>query len=163
MSKSQCPGTAPDGTKWCGACLQFRPVAQFHSHRKTFDGRQTRCKFCQAVNHETWRRKNLSHVAKKLREKRAEDPERFRDYERRHNYGLAPGEFQKMLAGQNHQCAICRTDSPAPRSNFAVDHDHETGIVRGLLCTNCNIGIGNLKHSETILLAAVSYLKKSDK
>jgi hypothetical protein len=64
-----------------------------------------------------------------------------------------------MLAKQRGVCAICKTEDPGPRSNhFHIDHDHATGKVRGLLCNNCNRGIGLLKDSPSVLLQAHLYL-----
>lgn len=62
---------------------------------------------------------------------------------------------------QNGLCAICGTpESAAPRGRFHVDHDHVTHVVRGLLCGNCNIGLGQFKDSPTRLLAAIDYLAR---
>ena len=60
---------------------------------------------------------------------------------------------------QNYCCAICKTHSDLLPRNLAVDHCHTTGKVRGLLCTNCNIGLGMLKDSSEILNLAIKYLK----
>jgi hypothetical protein len=63
-----------------------------------------------------------------------------------------------MLADQDGKCAICWCKSQGERRRFAVDHCHNSGKVRGLLCDNCNKGIGNLKHSPEILARAITYL-----
>lgn len=71
-----------------------------------------------------------------------------------------------MLAEQDDKCAICRqTEISYGRSgvikNLAVDHDKETGKIRGLLCQRCNTGIGNLKHSIEYLRSAIEYLERT--
>ena len=63
--------------------------------------------------------------------------------------------FQRLLSEQSNGCAICRI--PIGRSAH-VDHDHTTGLVRGLLCSNCNQGLGHFKDSTLILEAAVQYV-----
>lgn len=79
-------------------------------------------------------------------------------------FGLTPDQYAEMLAAQNGACAICERPERVidPRSgrvkSLAVDHDHESGAVRGLLCQNCNKGIGNLGDSADILIAAAMYL-----
>src|SRR5262245_2410737 len=79
--------------------------------------------------------------------------------------GCTPEQYQKLLVKQDGKCAICGT-SEGHRSRYgktcrlSVDHDHKKGIVRGLLCNNCNRGLGRFKDSVTVLEAAVRYLKR---
>ena len=70
-------------------------------------------------------------------------------------YNLTPGEYNQMALNQNGRCAIC--EQPI---KLHVDHDHETGKVRGLLCQRCNTGSGLFKHDVKILRNAVKYFKK---
>jgi hypothetical protein len=72
-------------------------------------------------------------------------------------FGITLDQYKAMLAAQNNVCAICKQSNSDGRS-FAVDHDHKTGKNRGLLCGNCNRGIGNLKETPAILWAAIEYL-----
>ncbi len=74
------------------------------------------------------------------------------------SYGIEPVEYEKMLAACNNLCEICsRPDTRA----LAIDHNHATGAVRGLLCHYCNKGIGNFKDSPSILIAASKYLQRN--
>ena len=80
---------------------------------------------------------------------------------RRHievRYGLSLGDFDALLESQNGCCAICHVDSPG-NTTWHVDHDHTTGAVRGLLCRNCNAGLGMFADSLTSLLSAIDYLR----
>jgi hypothetical protein len=79
--------------------------------------------------------------------------------------GCTPEQYQKLLEQQDGKCAICGAveghrsrDGRACR--LSVDHDHQTGIVRGLLCNRCNRGLGRFKDSVRILEAALRYLKR---
>ena len=74
-------------------------------------------------------------------------------------YGLAPGMISEMLKRQDNLCAICAV-SLSPK--FAVDHDHATGKVRGLLCPGCNLGLGTFKDSAKLLRLAAIYIWKFD-
>lgn len=69
-------------------------------------------------------------------------------------YGLKAGEFNELIESQNNRCAICNRKMWSPH----IDHNHSTGAVRGLLCSNCNTGIGLLGDSPERLLSAILYL-----
>lgn len=72
-------------------------------------------------------------------------------------YGLTVEEYDEILETQGGVCAICQNECATGR-RLAVDHDHETGIVRGLLCHTCNLGLGALKDDLSLLEAAAKYL-----
>lgn len=74
-------------------------------------------------------------------------------------FGLTLERYEEMRVAQEGLCAICR-QPPSPKRKLCVDHCHDSGVVRGLLCILCNAGIGSLKHNKTILESAISYLKK---
>ncbi|EDW9721273.1 hypothetical protein GTR47_004461 [Salmonella enterica] len=75
------------------------------------------------------------------------------------NYDLTLDGFNKMLADQGGVCAICKQTNKNGKA-LAVDHDHETGDIRQLLCSNCNTGIGLLKDNPQLLIEAANYLIK---
>jgi tRNA(Ile)-lysidine synthase TilS/MesJ len=82
-----------------------------------------------------------------------------RKAQRLRKFGLTHEEFLTMLASQNNECAVCGfSDMTNPNMFPVVDHCHKTGRVRGLLCMNCNQGLGKFKDSERLLIAAVKYL-----
>lgn len=83
-------------------------------------------------------------------------------------YGITPEEYDAMLAAQDGVCAICRRPestidyrSKKPQ-RLAVDHCHVTKAIRGLLCANCNRGLGGLKHDQDVLRAAIRYLDRTE-
>lgn len=73
-------------------------------------------------------------------------------------YGMTVQQFDTLLEEQGGRCAICRTDEPGGRGTWHVDHNHETGSIRGLLCWRCNQGLGYFRDSPYSLTAAVAYL-----
>jgi hypothetical protein len=77
-------------------------------------------------------------------------------------YGITPEGYDSMLAEQDGRCAICRTLEPG-RNFFVVDHDHDTGKVRGLLCVKCNSGLGMFDDDPVVLMHATQYLTRSPK
>jgi hypothetical protein len=80
------------------------------------------------------------------------------------SYGLQPGTYDKLFDEQNGLCAICSSppvsDKRATPPFLHVDHCHETTLVRGLLCSNCNHGLGQFKDNISRLEKAIEYLKK---
>lgn len=68
-------------------------------------------------------------------------------------------DYDAMLLSQDGKCAICGTETSAGKGRFSVDHDHGTGKIRGLLCNNCNAGIGLLKDDPRVLRYAANYLE----
>lgn len=88
--------------------------------------------------------------------------QRRRTYWLKRLYGITDEDFDAMLAAQDGRCAICRTDEPGGGHNrFHVDHCHETDVVRGLLCNNCNRGLGMFKDSRAHLASATAYLARA--
>ena len=96
-------------------------------------------------------------------EYRSRDDIQYKTWERnlKRNYKMTPDDFNKLWKAQDGKCAICQVDlQPRGRKPdaVAVDHNHETGEVRSLLCRACNHGIGCLKDSPEVLTAAAKYL-----
>jgi hypothetical protein len=133
-----------------------------------------------------WRKDN-PEVAKKLTQERyqkdpqaararvqkwrKDHPEQWSQIQRASNlrtkYGISVEEFDALLLSQGGCCAICGSSDSQMRKKkgkltgcFAVDHDHETGKVRGLLCGHCNTGLGLLRDNVEILKKALVYLSK---
>jgi hypothetical protein len=77
----------------------------------------------------------------------------------RRQYGISMQEFHELLEYQNGGCAVCGKPIEAVRRRMNVDHCHETGQVRGILCTGCNTGIGHLGDTVEGLQRAIEYLK----
>jgi hypothetical protein len=75
-------------------------------------------------------------------------------------YGLTSKDYDIMLESQGSKCAICKTIEPGGRGKFHVDHNHNTGRVRGLLCYRCNVGIGYFDDDPIKLLQAIEYIDK---
>lgn len=95
-------------------------------------------------------------------------PEKGRDKNLRHLYGITLQEYNALLEKQNNRCAICKTTDPKGRKSgrggavevFYVDHDHETGNVRGLLCNICNRTIGYIGENSGVLEEMIKYLEQ---
>ena len=73
-------------------------------------------------------------------------------------YGLTKADYEAMLASQNYCCAICTIEAWTQRTALHVDHCHSTGRVRGLLCNECNTGLGKFRDSPSLLRKAAEYV-----
>jgi hypothetical protein len=86
-------------------------------------------------------------------------PIQERNYLKR--YGLTPEGYRELLEGQGGRCAVCGTDKPGNGlgdRHFDVDHNHDTGKVRGLLCRKCNVTAGVLESNRERILKIEKYL-----
>lgn len=153
--------------KTCCKCHKEKSVGLFSKNKSTKDGLQTACKGCQSEYHQERREKDPERIktlnresAKRLRD---QDPKKHaayvRDFQLRDTYGITTEEYDRILERQNGVCAICVQVCISGR-RLAVDHNHETGEVRGLLCCKCNRGLGNFNDDSELLLAAYFYLTK---
>ena len=131
--------TVPEGKKWCPDCGVVKPLDEFPRNRSAPSGRAAYCKPC----HNT-------------RGKAAKDKVGgSRTYHLKRRYGITAEDADAMFEAQEGLCAICRIE-PAEH----VDHDHETGAVRDLLCFNCNGGLGQFKDDLAVLRAAADYVER---
>lgn len=79
------------------------------------------------------------------------------------NYGITIDQYNIMLLNQNNCCAICKGIAGGSSKRFHVDHDHQTGAIRGLLCYKCNMGLGSFDDNPNNLASAISYLYRQSK
>lgn len=135
--------------KQCTDCGATKDRREFSKHSKAKDGLNWKCKECACGDAAEWRRNNPSATKKYNLAK----------------YGMTISDWDAMLAEQNGRCAICGVpEAEAPGqtgsgSGLHVDHDHETGAVRGLLCRCCNLGLGQFFDDEEKLFNAIQYLR----
>lgn len=92
---------------------------------------------------------------------RAEDPARKRDNRMRRQFGIGAAEYDELLASQNGGCAICgATVGDGSGRRHHIDHCHKTGAVRGILCSECNLGLGKFRDDLDLLQCAINYLSR---
>ena len=162
-----------NGTKVCSKCGKEKPVSEFSKDKNSSDGYTYQCKECRNAKYREYYHAN-SEKMKEKREKTKEyrkeyynDPERKFAYRKRYierEFGIKYEDYDKMLEEQRGVCAICGKPETKPNAKYlAVDHNHETGEVRGLLCNNCNRALGLLKDNVDVLQNAINYLKKHER
>jgi hypothetical protein len=107
-----------------------------------------------------WYARNTTRIKQAKRAYYDANKNQWRNSAFRRKYGITLADYEKLLAAQQNRCAICSTLTPGGRGeHFHVDHDHATGVVRGLLCHNCNLGVGSFKDQPERLEAAATYLR----
>lgn len=143
--------------KACRDCKLELPLASFGKHAAMKDGLRSYCKRCSSLRSVKWN---------------AANPERVLDTRLRRVYGITLERYLALLVEQNGVCAVCGEvpafspgrltyyKTAAPVLGLVVDHDHETGQVRGLLCNPCNTGIGMLRDSAAVIRSAAKYLEE---
>ena len=82
-------------------------------------------------------------------------PSKHREQKLKKRYGLTEEQYNTILAEQEGKCGICKR-----YRRLSVDHDHKTGKNRGLLCSNCNSGLGLFEENQNVLTSAKQYLQK---
>jgi len=97
-----------------------------------------------------------------MREYRKRRPRNVRNTMLKRNYGITLQQWEALYEAQGGKCAICQRAENAERyANLAVDHCHDTGKVRGLLCNNCNRALGMLDHDPDRLRNAAAFLERN--
>lgn len=84
-----------------------------------------------------------------------------RDYDWQYKYGLSPEQYYEMWEQQKGRCKICGKELPEGQY-LCVDHNAETGEIRGLLCNQCNMGLGCFHDNTNVMENAIKYLKEND-
>jgi hypothetical protein len=129
----------PAGFKWCPDCDTVKPLAGFARTTATASGYHSYCLPCHNARGKESKQRLYGGT---------------REYHLRARYGIGQDVFDELLAEQGGVCAICRAPDPQH-----VDHDHRTGWVRGILCFNCNGGLGQFRDDPEHLASAITYLK----
>ena len=143
--------------KTCTVCKTEQPLDNYYNHKSSVDGKQYRCKSCDNIARKKWQDNNPEKAARSGRERRL-----------RHRYGVDLVWYEDKLKEQGGKCDICgvsqnkTSGDTKDNLNFAVDHNHDTGKVRGLLCNQCNRAMGMLGDDVSTLTKAIQYLGKYD-
>lgn len=138
----------------CKRCGKVYPLVDFYLTSKAGSRRHT-CKYCFRVSTLKTRDENREKFQAYWRKASSgyyhKNP---RNVKLRKLYGISEDQFLEMYGAQKGRCKICGSTT-----DLCVDHCHEGKRVRGLLCRNCNLGLGNFKDNPDLLLGAVEYLK----
>ena len=142
-------------TKICTKCGNEWPITDFFRQRtRGPTKRKSYCKHCAKLEQREWRKKNPDW------EKRRYAKEVLATRERHliRKYGVNLARYDAMFAAQDGRCKVCKHKKDKV---LDVDHCHTTGVVRGLLCGNCNRMIGYANDDPTVLREAAAYLEET--
>lgn len=154
----------------CKRCGEQKPVQMFPPSGRNTGGSMQHCYECEHLRHLAWRDTNREHVREKSRtndrvwRSTPSGREKMRARVRKHRlkrYGLTEIDVAVMTATQGNRCAICHVEFSESKYGAAaknIDHDHATGLVRGMLCTKCNRGLGLFGDDVARLAKAIEYL-----
>lgn len=129
--------------KTCSRCGDEKPLSEFYSASRKVGHIRGDCKSC-----------NRADKTRRI------TPEVKREIVLRSQYGITVTDYKRMLQAQGGGCLLCGGTNKSGK-RLAVDHCHTTGVVRGLLCTNCNVGLGCFKDSPELMMKAIEYLDRN--
>jgi hypothetical protein len=165
--------------KRCTKCGEVKPLHEFQ--KKGDNRRRADCRACAAAYNRTWQRKNPEKLRKnrkkyyerhqeRLRAEKAEwqraHPEQAQDAHLRRTFGITLDQYRGLQEKQGGKCAVCDQEETAVDKRTGkvrrlhVDHSHQSGAVRGLLCTRCNLGLGFLQEDPKIIKSLLQYLDR---
>jgi hypothetical protein len=157
--------------KRCKHCGTEKPLGDFYREAGSRDGHRPECKACTSARRKLWYKANREREIERVREwqdahreqylrmqaeYRASNARNYRSEHLKRKFGLTLDEYEELLRWQGGGCAIC--GRMADKVSLHVDHDHETGKIRGLLCFRCNGGLGQFKEKPERLVRAADYL-----
>jgi len=145
--------------KRCSHCRKMKSRSSFYVDKTSKDGLHYYCIPCRKSVTSRWRVRNPERARELDRKiyKRKRASGSRQNYELKKAYGLSYKQYQSMLVAQGGLCAICK--SPPNGRALDVDHNHNTKRVCGLLCWNCNRGLGLFKDTPETLKNAAFYLE----
>ncbi|HYD09164.1 MAG TPA: endonuclease VII domain-containing protein [Acidimicrobiales bacterium] len=164
--------------KRCRDCGEVKPVEDFYRHEGCRDGFRPECKACNLAEKARKHRENPEPARVRTRTWQEDNPDRYRENQRtfresggkkrsdrrsylKRKYGISLEDYDAMLEAQDGRCAIC---GRLPRDDISlhVDHHHDSGRLRGLLCFPCNVTVGLIREDRDRLRSIADYLASHD-
>jgi len=143
--------------KKCSRCKTVKRLEDFPPDNRMKLKKQSWCYDC----HSGWRKENKEYIRRKNKEWKDKNPHYALNWARKRNYGISPFDVERLFQNQGGMCNGCLRNLFEVRK-WVVDHDHQSGKVRGLLCDDCNIILGRARDEVTTLLRLASYLQPKE-
>ena len=148
--------------KVCSKCKIKKDTSEFPKAKNRKDGFYNFCRKCNAQLYAQRNADNPGKFKAISKEYRRTHPDSMRKSDLKRNYGMTIENYNQMFVNQNGACLICGKSSLTSK-HLNIDHNHQTGKVRGLLCQFCNTGLGNFKDDKSLLMRAFKYLNNYDR
>jgi len=145
VSKTKREKLIEQGLSYCPKCDETKPLSEFTKDKYTAFGIAIYCKTCH-------RKKGKNRYITHKNE--------HRNNQLKTDFNITLDEYNEILLKQNNKCAICGKSKNGNKV-MCVDHDHNTGKIRGLLCSRCNLGIGSFTDDIDLLKKAIKYLENN--
>jgi hypothetical protein len=146
--------------KICCKCRYNKEIGCFHKDKNRNDGLQTVCKQCSRLYSQERNAKRKEEYKRWYQDNKI----KVRNYKLKRKFKISISEYNDMFDEQNGLCAICKKSEIKKHNgtiqSLAVDHNHSTGKVRALLCSNCNTALGSLKENKDIIFNMIDYIDK---
>ncbi len=143
--------------KRCTGCNEEKSLTLFGFDKRPGRGQYARCKDCRKAELQVYRENNREKVREYERAQYALKPHK-RSRHLKSKYGITHAQYELLLAHQLGKCKICDRSAELLKQTLAVDHDHSTGAIRGLLCAECNRLLGCARDRPDVLDSARRYL-----
>lgn len=167
-------------SKCCKRCGQHKLVPDFISNQSRPDRLAPYCRDCRKLHCREWYQRNLDSERERARNRMRvygpkerernkkwalANPEQARHHSRkkllRKKYDMTIEQHDALFASQGFACGACGSPEPNSKKGWSTDHCHESGVVRGIVCHHCNIGLGHAKDSIATLHKWVAYLERA--
>lgn len=157
----------------CHRCLVEKPANEFYKDATRTSGKAYICKDCKKElviayrlknadrtreYQRQWNKDNIQRVRSSQAKYRRNNPEKLREDKYKRTYGISIKDYETMVEQQSRLCLICQKPETKKGNRLSVDHCHQTGKIRGLLCNECNTGLGLFQDDPFRLDRAISYL-----
>lgn len=153
----------PRDHKTCTICRHVLPLTAFYANTKTRDGRGARCVPCEGQYSRAYNERNKERLSARAKAYNQRNKDHRLDMQLRRSYGITRADYLALCDKNGGRCAICGTqEADRVGRRMHVDHCHATGKVRGILCRDCNIGLGHFRDNQNLLTQAAAYLARAE-
>lgn len=145
--------------KACTKCKNDVPLNGYYKNKNNKDGLDYSCKSCRKSSFSKYHSDNLESRKEYQQKWRDSNKEKIKESFIKYRYKVTIEEVNSIFENQGMCCAICGTDTPT-KKGWCIDHCHNTGLVRGVLCSKCNTAIGLLDENIDTMTSAIEYIIK---
>jgi Recombination endonuclease VII len=148
------------GMRACFRCKAIKPLDDFRPYNGRTDKKHSWCKPCCNSWDREYYHKNKNKFQQKAKLYRKKYPDKVRNSMLSQTYGISLEDWNSLFVAQGSQCKVCGADTPRGNKFWHTDHNHETGRVRGILCSTCNQTIGFVERNLVSLFSLIEHISE---